>query len=92
MKRWFACKQNLECPLNNVKVLFSDPNKGQIIGENVHLGHDDLIGVGLPDLVQVEAAGVNDSEIFESGFEIQSTLNVGRFTEKIQINCSRDSM
>ena len=56
------------------------------------MGHDDLIGVGLPDLVQVEAAGVNDSEILESGFEIQSTLNVGRFTEKIQINCSRDSM
>ena len=66
MKRRFACKQILECPLNNVKVLLSDPHKGQIIWENVYLGHHDLIGVGLPDLVQVEAAGVNDSEILKT--------------------------
>ena len=66
MKRRFACKQILECPLNNVKVLLSDPHKGQIILENVYLGHHDLIGVGLPDLVQVEATGVNDSEILKT--------------------------
>ena len=50
----------LKSPLNDVEILFPYPDQGQIIGQDVNAGHDDLIRVAVTNLIQVEPTGVDD--------------------------------
>ena len=72
-------KQNIlyfkesEGPLDDVEVLFPDPDEGQVVGQDVDLRHHDLVGVGQTNLVQVKTAGIDNSK--KRG-ENQNRLNV----------------
>ena len=54
------CSSCLESPFNDVEILFPYPDQGQVIGQDMNAGHDDLIRVAVTNLIQVEPTGVDD--------------------------------
>ncbi len=49
------------CPLDDVIVLLADAHEHEAVGEDVNATYDELLRVGDPLLVHVEAAGADDA-------------------------------
>ena len=56
-------------PLNYIIVLLPDPGQGDVVVEDVHAVHDNLLRVNHPRLVDVEAARGDYSQRVPLGFE-----------------------
>jgi hypothetical protein len=50
------------CPLDNVVVLLAYAHEHEAVGEDVNAAYDELLRVGEPLLVHVEAAGADDAD------------------------------
>ncbi len=50
------------CPLDDVIVLLADAHEHEAVGEDVDAAYDELLRVGDPLLVHVEAAGADDAK------------------------------
>jgi hypothetical protein len=49
------------CPLDNVVVLLANAHEHEAVGEDVNAAYDELLRVGEPLLVHVEATGADDA-------------------------------
>ncbi len=49
-------------PLDDVIVLLADAHEHEVVGKDVNAAYDELLRIGDPLLVHVEAAGVDDAD------------------------------